>query len=92
MDKAAAAAGGEQQHGVLLERLGRWPNGNKVDFENGIVQWPPKVQPVPVKPLFLDIAWNFIEYPGTGTVKQQSEEKKAAAEEKKGLLGRLWGR
>jgi signal recognition particle subunit SRP68 len=93
MDTLAAKAGMvNEQHGVLLERLDQWPN--KVDFTNGIVQWPPKVQPVPVKPLFLDIAWNFIEYPGTGTVKKQEAQQTAEkeAEDKKGLLGRLWGR
>ncbi|KAA8913304.1 hypothetical protein FN846DRAFT_897280 [Sphaerosporella brunnea] len=80
---------------VEMDKALTWPADSKVDFEKGIVQWPPKVQPVPVKPLFLDIAWNFIEYPGTGTVKkqeQQQAENVAAAEEKKGLLGRLWGR
>ncbi|KAI7665616.1 hypothetical protein KC318_g7010, partial [Hortaea werneckii] len=29
-----------------------------------LVQYPPKIQPVPVKPLFLDVAWNYIDYPG----------------------------
>jgi signal recognition particle subunit SRP68 len=90
MDTLAARAGtSNEQYGVLLERLDQWPE--KIDFPNGIVQWPPRVQPVPVKPLFLDIAWNFIEYPGTGTTKENTAEQKEA-EEKKGLLGRLWGR
>lgn len=29
-----------------------------------LVEWPPKLKPVPVKPLFFDTAWNYIEYPG----------------------------
>ena len=26
--------------------------------------YPPRLEPVPVKPLFFDAAWNYIEYPG----------------------------
>ena len=33
---------------------------------NRLVDYPPKVKPIPVKPIFLDVAWNYIEYPGRG--------------------------
>lgn len=49
----------------LIERLDEYPalgRGN-VDLSN-LVTYPPKLEPVPVKPLFLDVAWNYIEYPG----------------------------
>lgn len=49
----------------LVERLDEYPalgSGN-VDLSN-LVTYPPKLEPVPVKPLFLDVAWNYIEYPG----------------------------
>jgi len=36
---------------------------NGADLKN-LVTYPPKVEPIPVKPLFLDVAWNYIEYPG----------------------------
>ena len=39
------------------------PPGTQVDLTN-LVVYPPKIEPVPVKPLFLDVAWNYIEYPG----------------------------
>ena len=39
------------------------PPGQKVDLTN-LVTYPPKIEPVPVKPIFLDVAWNYIEYPG----------------------------
>ncbi|WPG97914.1 Hypothetical protein R9X50_00069700 [Acrodontium crateriforme] len=39
------------------------PPGTHVDLRN-LVSYPPKLEPVPVKPLFLDVAWNYIEYPG----------------------------
>lgn len=36
---------------------------DNVDLTN-LVNYPPKLQPVPVKPLFFDLAWNYIQYPG----------------------------
>lgn len=48
----------------LVENLNSYPlPGQKVDLMN-LVTYPPKIEPVPVKPLFLDVAWNYIEYPG----------------------------
>jgi signal recognition particle subunit SRP68 len=47
---------------TLAERLNQYPS-KEVDMQN-LVQWPPKLEPVPVKPLFFDAAWNYIEYPG----------------------------
>ncbi|TWU76514.1 hypothetical protein ED733_007561 [Metarhizium rileyi] len=29
-----------------------------------IVEFPPKMELIPVKPIFLDVAWNYIDYPG----------------------------
>ena len=46
----------------LVERLDEYPHG-LVDLTN-LVTYPPKVEPVPVKPLFLDVAFNYIDYPG----------------------------
>lgn len=45
----------------LIERLREYPT--HVDLGN-IVQYPPKLIPVPIKPLFFDVAWNYIDYPG----------------------------
>lgn len=47
----------------ISERLHEYPASSQVDLDN-IVTWPPKMQPVPVKPIFLDLAWNYIDYPG----------------------------
>ncbi|KAI9669455.1 MAG: hypothetical protein M1817_004680 [Caeruleum heppii] len=47
----------------LIERLHEYPSSGLVDLSN-LVTYPPKLQPVPVKPIFLDLAWNYIEYPG----------------------------
>lgn len=62
----------------LVERLSEFPSDG-VDLEN-IVVYPPKVDAIPVKPLFLDVAWNYITYPSKQTKQEQSA--KAAAAEK----------
>ena len=46
----------------LIERLDEYPP-NGVDLTK-LVTYPPRVEPIPVKPLFLDVAFNYIEYPG----------------------------
>jgi signal recognition particle subunit SRP68 len=78
----------------LVERLNEYPSKG-VDLQN-LVQWPPKLEPVPVKPLFFDAAWNYIEYPGRQVgnveVNEANEEKANAGKEqtqqqKKGWFG-----
>lgn len=46
----------------LVERLHDYP-ASGVDLDN-VVEFPPKMALIPVKPIFLDVAWNYIEYPG----------------------------
>ncbi|KAK0348003.1 signal recognition particle subunit srp68 [Friedmanniomyces endolithicus] len=59
----------------IVQNLNAYPTpGVQVDLKN-LVQYPPEVQPVPVKPLFLDVAWNYIEYPG----REREASVKAAA-------------
>ena len=41
------------------------------------------MKPVPVKPLFLDVAWNYIEYPGRTQQAKEPEPEKVEVEEKK---------
>lgn len=55
----------------LIERLDEYPAGDG-DLGN-LVAYPPKVQPVPVKPLFFDVAWNYIDYPREGKKAVQTE-------------------
>nr|POE94527.1 signal recognition particle subunit srp68 [Quercus suber] len=48
----------------LIQRLHEFPTpGTYVDVKN-LVTYPPRIEPVPVKPLFYDLAWNYIDYPG----------------------------
>ena len=75
----------------LIERLDEYPP-NDVDLAN-LVTYPPKIQPVPVKPLFLDVAFNYIEYPGRAgrihdkVVNGVAEGVKGGEEKKRGWFG-----
>lgn len=78
-----------------VEKLHEYPP-NGVDLHN-LVTYPPKLQPVPVKPLFLDVAWNYIEYPGQTKAEApapastrnvgKSEEKQEEKPAKRGWFG-----
>ncbi|KAF9870070.1 signal recognition particle protein [Colletotrichum karsti] len=46
----------------LIERLHEYP-ASGVDLGN-LVSIPPQLATIPVKPIFLDVAWNYIDYPG----------------------------
>lgn len=75
----------------IAERLNEYPP-NGVDLTN-LVEYPPRVRAVPVKPLFLDVAFNYIEYPGRTTAVVNGEAPKGAGEpqeeRKRGWFG--WG-
>jgi signal recognition particle subunit SRP68 len=48
------------------------------------------MQPIPVKPLFLDVAWNYIDYPREGQQQaptQPQAQAQAPEEETKGRRG-----
>ncbi|MCJ1479165.1 hypothetical protein MMC13_007849 [Lambiella insularis] len=70
----------------LVERLDEYPV-NGADLTN-LVVYPPRLRPVPVKPLFLDVAWTYIDYPGRATKRQAganrtAQDMEGKAEEKK---------
>ncbi|KAK2612577.1 signal recognition particle subunit srp68 [Conoideocrella luteorostrata] len=44
----------------LVDSLHTYPR--RVNLRN-LVQFPPKMELIPVKPIFLDVAWNYIDYP-----------------------------
>lgn len=63
-ERDAGAGGTSSTTLPLASRLNEFPGpGEPLDLDN-IVAWPPRLQPVPVKPIFLDLAWNYIQYPG----------------------------
>lgn len=63
----------------LVDRLNTYPNEGSIDLGN-LVVYPPRVLPVPVKPVFLDVAWNYIDYPGVKTVATPSSQKPSDTE------------
>ena len=66
---------------------------------SNLVTYPPRLEPIPVKPLFFDVAWNYIRYPSekaaigeskVGGVEHRVEEQTAQAQQqgqKKGWFG-----
>jgi signal recognition particle subunit SRP68 len=66
----------------VVERLNEYPVSGTVDLKN-LVTWPPKLKPVPVKPLFFDVAFNYIDYPGRARVSAESEGEKTEVDERK---------
>ncbi|KAI0017519.1 hypothetical protein F4780DRAFT_589806 [Xylariomycetidae sp. FL0641] len=72
----------------LVRRLHEYPQEG-VDLEN-LVDYPPKVEPIPVKPLFFDVAWNYIDYPGKSPVAAPgaaADSAPAAEPRKRGWFG-----
>lgn len=55
----------------LIERMDEYV-ADDLDLTN-LVPFPPKMQPIPVKPLFLDVAFNYIQYPREGQGKPEPE-------------------
>ncbi|KAJ5893773.1 Signal recognition particle subunit SRP68 [Penicillium taxi] len=69
----------------IVERLHQFET--KIDLSN-LVPYPPQMQPVPVKPLFLDVAWNYIEYPREkGAVSQTQVQAPAQTPDEKKARG-----
>ncbi|KAK9764477.1 signal recognition particle subunit srp68 [Basidiobolus ranarum] len=76
----------------LIENLDAYPEvmAKNSDGAPYLVDLPPKLQPVPCKPLFFDIAYNKIEYPST--LDQRAGKSQDAASRLGGFFGSLWGR
>ena len=62
LDATAASKAKAGNQAPLVERLDEYERG-QVDLSK-LVTYPPKVEAIPVKPLFLDVAFNYIDYPG----------------------------
>ncbi|KAK3991411.1 hypothetical protein QBC44DRAFT_349292 [Cladorrhinum sp. PSN332] len=70
-------AGSSSSSKPLSAQLSNYAVGG-VDLHN-IITYPPKLEPIPVKPLFLDVAWNYIEYPDKRAAKEKAAVKQEAA-------------
>lgn len=58
----------------LIGQLANYPSSGQVNLEN-IVVYPPKLEAIPVKPIFLDVAWNYIDYPEKVVGEKKQEAK-----------------
>lgn len=78
-----------KSHAPLVEKLHEYPLGG-ANLDN-VVQFPPSLEVMPVKPIFLDVAWNYIHYPqkeaqaGKPQASPATEAEKPA--QKKGWFG-----
>lgn len=85
-EKAKSAA--SQVKIPLVDRLREYP-AEGVDLEN-LVDYPPQIKPVPVKPLFFDVAWNYIDYhgkPPATTIEVDTAPTSSPEPKKKGWFG-----
>lgn len=95
----------DQEYLSVTESLDRYPRGTPEEVLNNLVNLKPKLRPVPLKPVFYDIAYNFLNFEGTPTQATQSTRKEttekagptetashAAQEKKKGFFGSFWGK
>ncbi|KAF5018354.1 hypothetical protein F66182_9665 [Fusarium sp. NRRL 66182] len=62
----------------LVETLHEYPAGG-VNLSH-IVEFPPKLAVIPVKPIFLDVAWNYIDYPNSAARQQKAPATPAEAD------------
>jgi len=70
---SASASATRSGQAPLIERLDEYP-ATGVDLTR-LVTYPPRLEAIPVKPLFLDIAWNYIQYPGRAAQAPRHGEK-----------------
>ncbi|KAJ5824089.1 Signal recognition particle subunit SRP68 [Penicillium robsamsonii] len=90
LEKVTAEEASQSSQRPVVERLQQFA-GSGLDLSN-LVPYPPKMQPIPVKPLFLDVAWNYIDYPREGQQQEAPTQPQAQAqgpveEETKGRRG-----
>ncbi|KAL4929478.1 signal recognition particle subunit SRP68 [Aspergillus undulatus] len=73
----------------VVERLHEYA-ADTLALDN-LVPYPPEIRPIPVKPLFLDVAWNYIDYPRDGKVSVSAGAAQAkeepVQEKKRGWFG-----
>lgn len=72
----------------VIERLHEY-SGDGMDVDH-LVPTLPQLQLVPMKPLFLDVAWNYVDYPRERRDEPQEETGTTATEEKKSGGRRGW--
>lgn len=94
---SSQAASSSQNRPALVNTLSTYPSEG-VDLQN-IVHYPPQMESIPVKPIFLDVAWNYISYPDkheqvasspSGTGSKGQDKKTSGTEEETKPQKRGW--
>lgn len=88
------------QKSAVSTDISRYPSGSPEEVLSNIVELNGKLLPVPVKPVFFDIAFNYIAYNekakdevlSSSTDKHQQQQQQDTPSKKKGFLGGMWGR
>ena len=65
----------------FIERLDEYPVSG-VDLTH-LVDYPPVIRPIPIKPILLDVAFNYLSYPGKVLKTSQVESNAGAPDEVK---------
>ncbi|KAJ5142774.1 Signal recognition particle subunit SRP68 [Penicillium bovifimosum] len=78
VEQATAEEASQSSQRPVVERLQQFA-GSAVNLNN-LVPYPPQMQPIPVKPLFLDVAWNYIDYPREGQRQEAPAQAQAQAQ------------
>ena len=74
----------------FIERLDEYPVSG-VDLTH-LVDYPPRLRSIPVKPIFLDVAWNYIDYPGRERKEiSAGKDSRGEAKEEKKETKKGWG-
>lgn len=69
----------------LIERMEEYDTGG-TNLSN-LVPFPPKLEAIPVKPLFLDVAWNYIKYPRESRHEMENTPTEEKKEGRRGWFG-----
>lgn len=89
LEQVTAEDASQSSQRPVVERLQQFV-GSGLDLHN-LVPFPPQMQAIPVKPLFLDVAWNYIDYPREGEqAPQTATPAQAEAPEEEAKSRRGW--
>ncbi|CAH1107231.1 unnamed protein product [Psylliodes chrysocephalus] len=76
----------------LIERLDEFREDAQLLSKNpNLVTFPPQMEPVPAKPLFFDLALNFVEFPDLSDKLEGSQPKQKQGAGISGFVKGLWG-
>lgn len=76
---------------IVVDRLDEFHDNAQYLTKNpNVVPLPPPLEPIPAKPLFYDLALNFVDFPNLDHKLEDAQQKSGAAGIS-GLVKGLWG-